>query len=204
MLEGILWALDKKGGKTMKKFILFFVAVNSVFLISAGALHALSLGFTPQDTVVFVGDSFNVDIVADIESTEAIIGWGLDLGYDTTQLSWDSVTVGSLWTPLSGDGDGLGGLFPPPLFPPTGVWGSDVLLASLEFSCLDIGISSLDLSVTPGDWTEGFAIDPNLGGGFTDWDYTAGSVSNVPEPATMLLLGSGIAGLAAFRRKFKK
>jgi PEP-CTERM motif len=188
----------------MKKFILFFVAVNSVFIVSTSGLHALSLSFDLQDTVVLVGNSFNVDIVADIEASEAIIGWGLDLTYDTTQLSWDSVTVGSLWTPLSGDGDGLGGLYPPPFLPgiPTGASGTDVLLATLDFTCLALGTSSLDLSVD--DPTEGFALDPNLGFGFVDWDYTPGSVANVPEPATMLLLGFGLAGLAGAKRKFKK
>lgn len=34
--------------------------------------------------------------------------------------------------------------------------------------------------------------------------FTVGAPSIVPEPATMLLVSSGLLGLAAFRRKFKK
>jgi hypothetical protein len=51
--------------------------------------------------------------------------------------------------------------------------------------------------------TVDFVVGPN---GFDTYDSTAlkAAISPVPEPATMLLFGSGLMGLAGLRRKFRK
>jgi hypothetical protein len=63
---------------------------------------------------------------------------------------------------------------------------SGTLTVSLDFSAID-----------PTDDYKYFS-------GLFSVDSIAGPENPVPVPATMLLLGSGLAGLAAFRNRFRK
>lgn len=170
------------------------LATLVVGAVVTSASATIVVGFDPvNSTIPSVGGSTMVNIVANIPEGEAIVGWGLDFGYDNAIVS-ASVAVDPAFDPplQNPDGDGLGGL----AFPDA-VFGPSVVLATITFDALANGMSVLTLGATVGDVTEGFAVDPDLGGGMADVQYDTGTI-RVPEPASLMLLG--LVALALRRR----
>ena len=197
-----------------KIFSLLVVLAMVIFLIPAGA-SALMLAFEPVSQEVPVGAS------ADVALTLSGLGDGiapslstfdLDILFNPAILTFDSVTFGD---PILGDQLDVFGLGLNPTF--AGLMSPGVLnvfelsldlqsdldffqadsftLATLTFDTLVIGTSFLNISIN--------ALGDALGDPLYA-DVTNGSISAVPEPSTLLLLGSGLLGIPWFRKKWGK
>ena len=182
--------------KMLRNVYLLLSVIICLFIVNSQVYAIPTLSMEASSTSIFTGDSFDINIIASNIDADDLLSFGFDIDFLDTQFTLNSTTVGPLfWDDsfLFPGTDVAGSAFP-------ALGGDDILLVTLNFT-----------SLIAGDYFIGISSDIfNMNQGLVTWSagniYFAKSLDMnvtdpVPEPATMLLLGSGFACLAGYRKK---
>lgn len=199
----------------MKKILLIIICL---FLASVGTATAVTLSLETSTPVVDPCTYFGVDlVVSGLGNYEpsSVGDFDIDILYDPTLMEFVDYSLGTYLGDVGLDEalDWSWGEFSPGAIDLAEVSRLDALdlglmqpskfiLAELTFHCLGAGIS--DISIDGSDPYLTYKVGDELGGMF---DVTLGgplTITQTPEPCTILLIGTGLAGFGVFRRKFKK
>lgn len=199
----------------------FILGVLILILTAVPVSATTILSLNPSDQVFNVGDTLTYDLLADIDAEDAIMGFGFDLSFDGgasfvagpgasgSALTFESFTpnssLGFSYDPLfDSDEDTIGGTLE--LLDPD-VSGTGLVLGTFTFTAFALNPETIFLSADD----VGFIFSQEgLIPGFTAESFNSflpnepiAAASPVPEPATWLLLASGLIGLG-FGRSRKK
>ncbi len=183
----------------------FFACLLSGLLPAPPASAAAIVQLVPSATAVALDGSFTVELRADLGLP--IVAYGLDVHWNAGLLDYlGPAAFAPGWIQLSNATGASAQPFPAlallnlgALANPGPVSGPNFLLATLSFKAKAPGVANLELSITPTDLTEGFAL--TTPGSFDSVALSGATVNVIPEPTTALLLAVGLLALGArFRR----
>lgn len=189
----------------MKKIYLFSVMPIMFLLFFVTPSSAIFIGFDPVSQSVPVGDTAEVALVISGlgDGIAPSVGvFDLNIAFDQALLGFSSAVYGDQLDLFSlgsfqetTPGSGSVNLFENSFDSPSDLddlQADSFTLATLFFNTLAVGTSPLEITIN--------ALGDSMGDPLVA-DVSNGSISPVPEPATILLLASGMAGLGVFRRK---